>query len=233
MRWIFLFCIQMKAYLSKKIYLFTQIPRNAPQERLEEYIFCLEKNLGNPLIDKIYLINSFLPITTSSKLLQINGHEDLAISSGLKIANNISQLAEKGEYTVAIISNADIYFDDTLSFLQPTFKSPIFLSRYEKTLYFGPLYIGNQCELESFIGSHDVFAFKLPFPPFLMEAVDFQLGTPGMEARMIYELDMLGLKVLNPCKSVQTWHVHRQRRFGEYRFPVVNTKNRSMLSFPF
>jgi hypothetical protein len=233
MHLIVLFCVLVKVYWSKKIYLITQIPRNAPKERLEEYTFCLEKNLSNQLIDKIYLINSYLPIISSPKLFQINGPEDLAISYGLKIANNISQLDEKGEYTVAIISNADIYFDDTLAFLQPTFNSPIFLSRYEKTLYYGPLFIGNQCELENFVGSHDVFAFKIPFFSFLMEAVDFQLGTPGMEARMIYELDMLGLKVLNPCKSVQTWHVHRQRRFGEYRFPVVNTKNRSTLSFPF
>ena len=229
-----IFWLLFKLLFSRKIYLFTQIPKFAHQERVKEYAHCLEKNLNNPFVDIIYLVNSHRVCTESPKLVHLDGPEDLSISAALHIANNISQFFDNDEnHPIAVVHNADTYFDDTILFLQPTRKVPIFLSRYEETLYHGPLYIGNQCEAENYIGSHDAFAFRLPFPHFLMEAVDFHLGTPGMEARMIYELDRLGVTVLNPCKSVNCWHVHQRRRIVEYRYPVVNTCNRSLLAPPF
>jgi hypothetical protein len=233
MQLFFLFCLFLRLHLTRKIYLFTQIPKFANQERLKEYYYCLGKNLNNQLVNKIYLINSHRPCIASSKLVFLDGSEDLSISAALRIANNISQSIDIDENLVAVVHNADIYFDDTILFLQPTHKFPIFLSRHEEILYYGPLYIGNQCDEENYIGSHDAFAFRLPYFNFLIEAVDFHLGTPGMEARMIYELDRLGLKVINSCKSVTCWHVHQRRSIGEYRFPVVNTLNRSLLAFPF
>ena len=233
MLWIPLSCLFLGLHLTRKIFFFTQIPKFADQERLKEYSYCLGKNLNNQLADKIYLINSHRSSIRSSKLVYLDGPEDLSISAALRIANNISQSIDNDENIVAVVHNADIYFDDTILFLQPTYKAPIFLSRHEEVLYHGPLYIGNQCDLENYMGSHDAFAFRLPYPKFLIESVDFHLGTPGMEARMIYELDRMGLKVTNPCKSVTCWHVHQRRRIGEYRFPVVNTLNRSILAVPF
>lgn len=53
--------------------------------------------------------------------------------------------------------------------------------------------------------SQDVWAFKGPSPAV---GADFPFGFPGVDNRLAHELDAAGYKVLNPSKSIQTYHLH-------------------------
>lgn len=210
-----------------KIHLITQIPQHS--SRMQEYLYCLENNLKLADIHKVHLITARqLNIMNGEQKLEVHsGIEDMTITFGLRIALNFTQTGD-----IVIIANADIYFDHTVRSLKHIQTFPWFLSRYEHYPLKGPLYIGNQCSAENYIGSHDTFVFRMSVPNEWYALLDWSLGTPGMEARMIWELAQYGVEVQNPCSLVKSWHVHYSRRPAQYRFPVVNTTNRSLLAWP-
>ena len=210
-----------------KIHLVTQFPPAATPQRTHEYLYCLDRNLNLPEIHKVHLVTANLSLPNHSKLVFHKGIADMTITSALRLAFNHTQ-----ENDIIIIVNADIYFDQTVRYLRYMRSSPWFLSRYEHYPLKGPLYIGTQCDSSRYIGSHDAFIFRRPMPTIWLSVLDWALGTPGMEARMIWELAQFGVKVENPCTLVRTWHVHYSKRNHRYRFPVVNTFKRSMLAWP-
>lgn len=132
----------------------------------------------------------------------------------------------------AILANFDIYFDHTLGLLRSDrWLSPTrmyFLSRYEEDQRVA---LGTQCGPQ-YIGSHDAFVFVPPLPrPLITRCAGLALGMPGMENRMIHEFRRLGMELLNPCKSIRSWHLHRSNvRNGI--LPLANTEQRSGLVRP-
>ncbi|KAI9347337.1 hypothetical protein BDR26DRAFT_916227 [Obelidium mucronatum] len=155
---------------------------------------------------------------------------------------------------VAILSNQDIYFDSSLSLLQTSPFSNLgtltayFLSRYEENAEAEEeSLIGTQCG-PRFIGSHDAFVFMPPLPEPLIRNCEFELGSWGIEARLLWEFEQFGILGRNPCEDIKIWHVHR----GGYKegvdrigveeaagkpeinppMPEVNTNGKSSIAFP-
>jgi hypothetical protein len=138
---------------------------------------------------------------------------------------------------IVMVSNLDIYYDDTLQLLKNGAGDSIdlshyvsyFLSRYEP---FG--LDGNQCDRLRFIGSHDTFIVIPPLPAVLLDKLEsdgLYQGSWGIEARLMYEFEQIGIKVSNPCLSVKSWHMHQSGVKNEW-MPEVNTENRSRVAWP-
>eukprot|EP01012_Entosiphon_sulcatum_P031708 TRINITY_DN40408_c0_g1_i1.p1 TRINITY_DN40408_c0_g1~~TRINITY_DN40408_c0_g1_i1.p1 ORF type:complete len:397 (-),score=22.50 TRINITY_DN40408_c0_g1_i1:15-1205(-) len=64
----------------------------------------------------------------------------------------------------------------------------------------------NQCI--DYNGSHDVFVFLSPLRQDVLDKLDFAQNRIGAENRVIFELRVAGLTVLNPCRQIITVHEH-------------------------
>lgn len=131
-----------------------------------------------------------------------------------------------------ILANLDIYYDSTLKLLRQdrwlSVNNMYFLSRYELD---ESVSIGTQCGPQ-YIGSHDSFVFVPPVPWILIErSMTLALGMPGMENRMIHDFRKAGIRILNPCKSIRSWHSHRSG-VKHLILPLANTDNQSGIVRP-
>ncbi|KAJ3290904.1 hypothetical protein HDU79_002859 [Rhizoclosmatium sp. JEL0117] len=152
---------------------------------------------------------------------------------------------------IAILANQDVYFDESLSLLWSSPYSDLgrftayFLSRYEEPDAEDESLIGTQCG-PKFIGSHDAFMFQPPLPEPLIRNTAFELGSWGIEARLLWEFEQFGIEGRNPCEDIKIWHVHRggvkdgvNARKNEVdnssevkSMPEVNTHGKSSIAFP-
>jgi hypothetical protein len=133
-----------------------------------------------------------------------------------------------------IVSNLDISFDNSLSKLSSSaidlnMYVAYFLSRYEKPEN-EHISIGTQCG-KKFIGSHDSMIIIPPLPRRLIERCDFQLGSWGIESRVMWEMERFGIKVRNPCHDIKSWH-HHASQVRNMKMPEVNRNNKSAIAFP-
>lgn len=132
----------------------------------------------------------------------------------------------------AVLTNFDIYFDSSLRLLKMdrwlSLSNMYFLSRYEAK---ESTSIGTQCG-PGYIGSHDSFVFIGPLPkPLINRSKNLPLGMPGMENRLIYDFRRFGIRILNPCKSIRSWHSHKSGVKNQI-LPLANTDNRSGIVKP-
>ncbi|KAJ3203757.1 hypothetical protein HDU83_008125 [Entophlyctis luteolus] len=158
---------------------------------------------------------------------------------------------------VAILANQDIFFDESLRLIETSPYSDLshytayFLSRYEEPDAEESSLIGTQCG-PKFIGSHDAFVVVPPLPNPLVDKLDFELGSYGIEARILWEFEQFGIYGRNPCEDIKIWHVHRNGikehvatleslqpgHYGppmqiiEPPMPEVNTGGKSSIAFP-
>ncbi|KAI9363472.1 hypothetical protein DFJ73DRAFT_811322 [Zopfochytrium polystomum] len=123
--------------------------------------------------------------------------------------------------TVVVLANLDIYFDSTLSLLGTSMDSDLspftsfFLSRWESPTLPAPVTdsrLPDQCG-PAFIGSHDAFIFVPPLPDALVDrTTELEIGAWGVEARLLWEFEQVGIEGRNPCLDIKAWHVHGGRR---------------------
>ena len=101
-----------------------------------------------------------------------------------------------------IIANADIYFNETLNYLDEYDLSDKFLclTRWDVEPNGNLKYFANS------IGSYDVWIFKTPIRKFLYDQI--KLGTLNCDGAIAHQARVVGLKTSNPCKTVQCCHLH-------------------------
>lgn len=122
---------------------------------------------------------------------------------------------------VVILANSDVYFDKTLLNLviqaeELDSKKAYIISRrrtirkiYGEFVEWDDSNDRDQCEYYN--GSHDAFVFVPPLPDDLVEALPFHLGVPGVENIVIWEMKHRNIKVLNPCRVINVFHLHLKR----------------------
>jgi hypothetical protein len=130
---------------------------------------------------------------------------------------------------LVMVANLDISFDETARELAELSYFPsdltLFLSRYERPAN-EPFGIGTQCGPQ-YIASHDVFVFKTPLPPQLIESCrGIPLGILGAENMAMWNFKSAGYTVDNPCDRIKTWHNHRSGK----RKPVTYKLNNPIKS---
>lgn len=163
------------------------------QLRQNEINFCLQKNIENNIIKTIYLICEE-PIEQSHpkvKCILIKGRPTYNVFFHL-----INQYSEPEEWN--IISNSDIYFDHTLIHLNKYSNAcAIALTRWE-VLQSGIKFL-NRAD------SQDCWMLKGKLRKI---NGDFQLGKAGCDNAIANRLKMTGYQVINPSKTIKSYHVH-------------------------
>jgi len=159
--------------------------------RNDEFLFCLRKNIENPLITKIIIfvddIDKYQFISNlSNKCQLVKSKERMNYSDFFKYSNENL----KG---IVIVSNLDIYFDDTLRACGNIDFSKIVLALSRTDLI-------SSCSQDSWI-------FKTPLKLQNMEC-DFSLGNGGCDNRIAYLLDENKFTIYNPSLTLQTFHLH-------------------------
>jgi len=182
--------------------LITSYYETSTEERQQELKQCLIHNAKNPHIKKIYLLNpaifnlDFVEEEYKPKIVQHLVNDEnrnrLYFDFAVKFIN---------ENTVdenCILSNSDIYFDDTLRFLENyDFTKNVFvLAKYDNDL----ISSGATC-------SQDSWMFKSPLNIDLSK-LKFQFGVPGCDNIFAGLMHLHGYKVYNPALSIKSHHLH-------------------------
>ena len=195
--------------------LITSLYNEKIQKRLKEYIYCLEKNCAHGLIDEVHVIYDTSKDTPSkNKLLTYLKDKDLKIkyikgrpSYGFcfDLANTL--YPDRG----IILSNADIYFDETLHTLEGYDLTNKFLAltRWEKdkNLTLNPYQKSKKGVVYHKNCSQDSWIFTTPIKMF-PRYCSISLGTPGCDNSLAYVVWKKGLHIINPCLTIKCHHKH-------------------------
>lgn len=209
------------------------------EARCKEYIQCLQTNLANAAIKQVHILydiskdkKSELSFLDQLKQIQALSQKPIVIT----YINDRQTF--KGFFDIAnqyypeqniIVANADIYFDETLLFLDGyNLQGKLLaLTRWEPYPRKGSLWkhccIPNQ-PLSS--DSQDVWILRTPIT---IKNADIKLGTIGCDPNIAYEAADSGLEVINPCLTIKAYHLHHsQVRHYNPKAPY-NTKRAKML----
>jgi len=182
------------------------------QERQKEINQTLQKNIENPLIKEIHLLNESIYNLKYPKTKEFNIGKRLNYTLAIKHA-----LSLKDE--IVIISNNDIYFDDSLKIIKDWKdewnNKVICLTRYELDKYNNPI---DQSKSEVFYyknimmnvepkWSHDSWIFKSN----QMQSIkcDFHLGTLGCEGAFACAIRNKNLDIINGYPYIKAIHNHK------------------------
>lgn len=186
------------------INLFTSYYKHENPERQKEIDFCLQKNVDNDHINKIFLFNegSRCPIV-SDKIESFFGRPKYR--HFIKFINSSSRCMS----SYNIISNSDIYFGNSLQFLDKiSFHSTcLALTRHDVDFEGNILKVPKEKFAET---SQDVWIFNSFVLGTKSQQIqcDFYLGIYGCDNRFAYELNKCGYNVMNPCLDIQVYHLH-------------------------
>ena len=207
--------------------LITQLYNNN-KIRFAELMFALKKNIENKFIEKIILLNEkILNLDISNnKIQQVNIKKRLTYKIAFDYARDN---LEKNK--IIILSNSDIWFDNTLSKINNfnMNRTVLALSRYEKKKN-GKYAIFHK----NTSYTQDCWIFKNPIN------IDFphniQLGRGGCDNRIAWIISKskinknhpkkIKYSVLNPAKKIKAYHEHaskiRNWKCGEIKGPYLH-----------
>lgn len=186
------------------------IPNN--REREKEINLCLRKNYENPFIKKIYLLNDKiyeLPFKQQNdeKIEQIiinsSPNYKLRFDDAVNFINNNNEFI--GKY--CILSNSDIYFDETLENINKQYitNNVFALLRYDESED-GSLSLYSENNKPR-VNSQDCWIFKSPLKVDI-KRLDFEFGTLGCDNVFANVVYTSGIYISNPCLDIKTIHVH-------------------------
>ena len=215
-------CSENEQRATGKFKLLTTLYNEKNPSRAQEFITCLEKNLRHPSIDTVHVLyDTAKDDANGSMILDYLKSHNVTISY-------ISERASFGDFfkcanktyphSNIIVSNADIFFNDTLTLLEPCDLRNKFLAltRWDVTN------MGDLVEFYPLGYSQDVWIFQTPLRPFEVDAI--KMGILGCDPAIAYQAQHSGLIVSNPSHSIQCCHLHRSqiRNYGRQYWPYKN-----------
>ena len=177
-------------------------------ERNNEIKKCLIKNFNNNVIEKIYLLNN--------KIFDIDFIEDknnkivqIIISDQenykLKYRDAIEFINSNLSNNICILSNSDIYFDNSLSKIDNINNTLYTLLRYDEDKRGNKkIFCRHDIPRDD---SQDSWIFKSPLN-INLDKIDFSLGTLGCDSMFASILHEEGINIKNPALDIITTHVH-------------------------
>tara|TARA_A100001011_G_C14302285_1_gene841378 strand:+ start:759 stop:2531 length:1773 start_codon:yes stop_codon:yes gene_type:complete len=211
--------------IDDKVILITQFYESSNTDRQNEILYCLKKNLENPLIDYVYIItekdfdlNEF-GVKNKEKLIQIN------IGKRMKYSDVFDLVEKFNVKGYILVANSDIFFDKSLKNI---FKSGLYTKkkvycqlRFEFTdsnLYkckiFGPR--GDSQDSWLFHSNFNIEKSK-------RKIFNFELGIPACDNHINYLFSIMGFAVHNEPYFIRTYHNHK----SEFRTYNGETKKAS------
>ncbi|RYG70054.1 hypothetical protein EON64_01205 [archaeon] len=179
---------------------------SAVRQHLNDMV--LRKNMRNPSISQIFLLTEelidlsmFYEFEDSQKLIQVVLGERLTFQSAFRFAN--SRLVGK----TVIVSNADIYFDQSLALLleHPLPSNTVLailkwidhLPNEDGSVASDEL---SHISLQLRTDSQDSWVFNPPLPDLLLtEDTAFPLGVPRCDNRIALLFEKAGMQIYNPA----------------------------------
>jgi len=193
-----------------KVNLFISYYKDKTEERQRELDFCINKNI-NAGFYSIQVLVSTQDIIVSDKLILHVGYERPTFNDFFKIMS-------KPEFSndINILANTDIFFDDLSQIINYGLceNTCLALSRWDYPKD------GNATHFDR-VDSQDTWIFY--GSPKIMTSIDFILGKGGCDNRLAYELQQCGYNVINPSKTIKTYHYHNSnlRTWNEIGKPIV------------
>ena len=182
--------------------------------RYDEYIQCLDINLNNPNISQVHIIYDTSKDKRELLFLELLKQLQTASSKPIVITYIKGRQTFRDFFDVAnqlypnqniIVSNADIYFDETLSLFENYNLTGQFLglTRREGD---GSIW-KHLCDINQPLrsDSQDSWIFRTPIN---IANAGFQLGTIACDPYIAFAAEQSGYKVRNPCMSIKAHHVH-------------------------
>ena len=214
------------------IYLITQffIPSNL--ERKKELIFCLKENINIYIFKKIFLVNEReytkkeleLNDTEMTNIIQIiftnnqNQNQNQNIGQRMKYIHPFLLIELQKITGYIVISNSDIFFDNTLLNIRRTSlsiqKSMFTLLRFEFNNLNQNLSFEDKKKQAILFGprpdSQDTWIFHTNFIPNKQEIIkcNFELGQPGCDNSIAYLFYSFGYQLYNEPFIIKTYHYH-------------------------
>ena len=201
--------VKLESKNTDEIHLFAQFYIDSNPKRQKEIVTCLHKNIQNPHISKIHLLNERIYKNkeigcTSPKLIQTNIGKRLMYSDIFRYIN------ENNIQGYIVIANSDILFDNTLENVR---YSDIHVSKkmYAQLRFeYNPLDIN----LSSIFGPHfcsqDTWILHTNYGVHAEneKLFKFNMGKPGCDNKLIYLFCIMGYEVLNDPQFIKTYHYH-------------------------
>jgi hypothetical protein len=179
--------------------LFTAFDLN--KERINDFLYCLEKNCGNRFIDLIYVFFDKDKGQIDVKNNKIRVHD-------FKTRPTITEFAQvantRHANEIVMFANADIYFDDSLEKLTCANLNNVLVHLTRRELPGNP-------EEENFFRMKDVAADTWIFKAPLRARIDVPIGTLWCDHIIPQIAQAAGYKVIDPVLSVTSWHKHANR----------------------
>ncbi len=213
--------------------LITVLDNETNEKRMSDYLTCLERNLTHPSIDKVHILYNMHKDDGENRLLQQLSYYDVPIiyvddtptfGYCFRLANRLYSNRK------IIISIGDIYFNRTLKLLAPYNLRNSFcaLTRWNATKS-GRLHqhyaVRNGRYVPNF-RSQDTWIFQTPLPQF--EHTRIKIGAQSADGQIAYQAKKSGLRVVNPCMTIQCCRLHSvdeaKRRFDatiNQRYPTM------------
>lgn len=199
-----------------KTVLLTVLYNETNEQRRNEFITCFERNKNHAIFEHIHVIYDTSKDDEHDQLLAYLTQQNCTITyiSGRPTFGFCFALVNK-QYPGAMIvlSNADIYFNETLNKLNNYDLTNKFLAITRwNVLEDGDLEIFKQFKADGSFDepmsqlSMDAWIFKTPLKAFINP--EFQLGTWACDGYIAYQAYISGLDVINPCLSIQCCHLH-------------------------
>lgn len=196
--------------VDKRFTLITMLYNEKHEGRRSEYITCLEKNLAHPQIKEIHILYDTSNDEGENHLLNYLKSQPVTltyINDRVTYGECFTLTNEMYPESRIILSNADIYFNDTLSALENYDLTGKFLALTRHDVEPGD-------ELRLFIqrlkkrkwDSQDTWIFRTPIRKF--ENDDIKLGLLGCDLTIAKQAVLSRLKVINPCMTIQCCHLH-------------------------
>ena len=200
-----IFNLKVEAQKSEpqKLYFITQYYRSK-SKRTKEIDFCLERNIANPYIDKIVLLNEEV-YDLKEKVEKVEKVEQIVIGKRLFYDDVLKYIAALPEDVIVVFANADIFLDSSIRTIWSTSLENKFfaLLRYDyangKSQIFGPR-----------ADSQDtwIVSSKSVKERTWDEEVHFSFGISGCDNSITMEMLRKKFLVINPALSIKTHHVH-------------------------
>ncbi len=185
------------------------------EDRNIELQKCLINNLNNDYISKIYLLNN--EIFDLSFLSKHNKYDFTKKIEQIIISNNPKYILSFKDAihfinvnlinNICILSNSDIYFDNTLSYIKKNdMNNKLYaLLRYDEDENGNKTLFSEYNEPRK--DSQDSWIFKSPLK-INLDKIDFSFGTLGCDnifARHVYDNRII---ITNPSYDIVTTHLH-------------------------
>lgn len=195
-----------------------------PGERFDEITTCFEKNSSNPWISEIVVLDEGFPHTA---LLQNAKVKIFPITQRPTFADFYDHLDPNG---INLISNNDIWFDDSLKKVNGLNLNPYDLLCLTRREADGTLYKAKESDAQDswfFLGQAEA-----------LKECTFSMGIPGCENRLAFLFFGKRYRVLNPSRLIATHHEHASQNRSYQNTDRIKghylmTKPIGLLSFHF